>query len=107
LIKISDKPGLAVNRQREITARPRQRLDERCPTKLLQIVERVFALVTGGAMGTVPVMQKEIFAAQRRNAGALQNFVGEIFVRRQRRGGGVVLRIPGAAPGAEMNGFAI
>src|SRR5580704_12252429 len=56
-------------------------------------------------MGAMPLMQKKISAAQRRNTGVFQNPVGEIFVRCQRRRGGIVLRIPRAPPGAEMNGF--
>src|SRR5260370_16913634 len=60
-----------------------------------------------GGAGSVPVMEEEIFAAQRRCAGAFKNAIGEVFVRRQRRGRGVVLRIPRTSPGAEMNGFGL
>src|SRR5258706_406832 len=49
------------------------------------------------------VRKASLCAAQRRNAGVFKYFVGEIFVRRQRRRGGVVLRIPWRAPGAEVN----
>ena len=46
--------------------------------------ERVFALMSRGAMGTMPIAQEEIFAAERGRAGAFKNDIGEIFVRCQR-----------------------
>src|ERR1700692_1407703 len=95
----------AVNRLREIAARSLQRLDERGCAQFSEIFRCVVALVARGPVGTMPVVQEEIFAAQRRNTGVFKNFVGEIFVGCQRRGGGIVLRIPRASPGAEMNGF--
>jgi len=48
----------------------------------------------GGTMRTMPLMQKKIVAAERRNTGAFEDAVGEIFVGCQGRGGGIVLRIP-------------
>src|SRR5882757_10542339 len=59
--------------------------------------------MSGWTVGAMAVVQKEIFAAERRHAGPLQDSAGEIFVRSQRRGSGVVLRIPGASSGPEMN----
>jgi hypothetical protein len=100
---ISQKRRFAVNSLREIATRTEQGLDEGCSAQSFQIFERVIALMTRGAMGTMPVMQEEIFAAQRGCAGALKNPAGEIFVRGQRRGGGVVLRIGLASPGAEVD----
>src|SRR5881394_1593973 len=61
----------------------------------------IAALVALRTMGTIPVMQEEIFAAKRRDAGTFENHIGEILVGRQRRSGGAILRIPRAAPGAE------
>ena len=61
------------------------------------------ALMTRGAMGAMPLVQEEIFAAQCRDAGVFKDEAGEIFVRGQPRGGGVVLRIPRTSPGAEMD----
>ena len=59
-----------MNGLREIAARSLQRFDEGRSAQFSEIFERVFALMTRGAMGAMPVMQEEIFAAQRRNAGA-------------------------------------
>src|ERR1700730_12367724 len=59
--------------------------------------------MTRGAMGPVPVMQKKIFAAKRRNAGIFKDWIGEIFVRRERRRRGIVLRIIRSTSAAEMN----
>jgi hypothetical protein len=53
-------------------------------------------------MGAMSVVQEEIFAAQRRDSGVFKNAAGEVFVGGQRRGGGVVLRVPRTSPGAEM-----
>ncbi len=49
----------------------------------------------------MPLAQEEIVAAEICDAGIVENAVGEIFVGGERRGGRVVLRIPGATPGAE------
>src|SRR6202035_1987202 len=88
------KRALAVKSRREIAARSLQGLDKGGPAEPLQIFARVFALVTRGAMGAVPRMQKKIVAAESGNARAVQTPAGEEFVGGQRRGGGVVLRIP-------------
>src|ERR1700732_2939327 len=65
----------------------------------------VFALVTRGAMATMPVVQEEILPAQRRNAGVFKYPVGEVLVRGERCGRGVVLRIPRTSSRAEMKVF--
>src|SRR6266851_3935491 len=107
LIEISNKRGFAVQDLREVAARSEQRLDEGRCARLSEMFERVPAVMTRGATGAVPVMQEEIFAAQRRGAGAFKNGIGEVFVRRQRRSRRVVLRIPRTSPGAEMNGLGL
>src|ERR1700731_3617990 len=56
-----------------------------------------------GSMGAMPLVQEEIFAAERRDAGVFKNEAGEVLVRGKPRGGGVVLRIPRTSPGAEMD----
>ena len=94
LAEVSNQRGLVVHGLREIAARSRQRFDEGRAAQVSKNAQRVLALVPGWAMGAMPVMQKEIFAAERRHAGLRQNPAGEIFVGGQRRGGGVVLRIP-------------
>ena len=94
-----------MNGLREIATRTEQGFDEGRSAQPSQIFERVFALMARGAMGTTPVMQEKILAAQRGYAGVLKNPAGEIFVRGQRRGSGVVLRIGRTAPGAEINDF--
>src|ERR1700674_5266630 len=78
LIEISDKRGFAVQDLREVAARSEQRLDEGRSTRLSEMFERVRAIMTRGATGAVPVMQEEIFAAQRRCAGAFENAIGEV-----------------------------
>ena len=94
LVEVSNQRGLVMHGLREVAARSRQRFDEGRAAQFRKMRQRILALVPGGAMGAVPVMQKEVFAAERRDAGLRQNPAGKIFVGRQRRGGGVVLRIP-------------
>ena len=94
LIEVSKQRGFVVHGLREIAARSGQRFDEGRAAQFREMRQRILALVSGGTMGAMPVMQKEIFAAERRDAGLRQNPAGEIFVRGQRRGGGIVLRIP-------------
>jgi hypothetical protein len=53
-------------------------------------------------MRAIALVKEEIFAAQRRDTGFAQDTARKMFVGRQRRGGSVVLRIPGASAGAEM-----
>jgi hypothetical protein len=54
------------------------------------------------AMRAVAVVQKKVFAAEGGHAGLSQNPASKQFVGRQRRGGRVVLRIPGASAGSEV-----
>ena len=84
LIEISNKRYFIVNGLGKIASRSLQGFDECRCTQFSEIFQRVFALMTRRAMGAVPVMQEEIFAAQRRNSGAFKNLIGEIFVRCQR-----------------------
>ena len=85
---------MIANHLRKVAARSHERFDERCSAEFSQIFERVLALMTRAAMRAVPIVQEEIFAAQRRNAGAFKYHTGEVFVGCQRCGGGVVLRKP-------------
>ena len=93
VVEIPGKRGFVMHGLREVAARSRQRLDECRSAQFSEIAQRVLALMAGRAMGAMPVMQKEIFAAQRRHASLFQDRIGEILVGRQRRSGGVVLRI--------------
>ena len=102
LIEIANERGFAVNGLREIAARSRERLDEGRSAQCPETGDRVAALMSRRAMRAMAVVQEEIFAAERRHAGFSQDPARKIFVGRQRRGGGVVLRIPGASAGAEM-----
>ena len=79
---------------REVATRSGQGFDEGRAPQFRKMRQRILALVPGGAMGAMPVVQKEVFAAECRHSGLRQNPAGEIFVGGQRRGGGVVLRIP-------------
>ena len=94
LAEVSNQRGLVMHDLREIAARSGQRLDESRGAQFRKMRQRILALMPGGAMGAVAVMQKEIFAAERGDAGLRENPSGEILVGSQRRGGGVVLRIP-------------
>src|ERR1700721_556670 len=58
-----------------------------------------------GTQRAVARAQKEIVAVKGGDTGIFKDAVGEIFVGGERRWGRIVLRIPGAAPGAEVNGF--
>ncbi len=79
---------------REVAARSRQRFDESRAAQFRKMRQRILAFVPRRAMGAVPVVQKEVLAAECGDAGLRQNPGREIFVGRQRRGGGVVVRIP-------------
>jgi len=39
--------------------------------------QRILALMPGGAMGAMAVVQKKVFAAERRDAGLRQNPAGD------------------------------
>ena len=107
LAYIFNQRGFAVYSLREIAARSRQRLDERGCAEPCKIFQRIFDLVSFGAMSAMPFMQKKILTAQCRNAAALEDDIGEVFVRGQRGGGGIVLRIPRTSPGAETDAFGL
>ena len=79
---------------REIAARSGQRFDEDRGAEFPEMRQRIVALMPRGAMGAVTLMQEEVLAAERLDTGRFEDPAGEIFVGGQRRGGGVVLRIP-------------
>src|ERR1700704_6634083 len=54
------------------------------------------------AVRLMTVVQEEIFAADDRHAGLSEDFGGEVFIGSERCSGRIVLRIPRAAAGAEM-----
>ncbi len=62
-----------MNGLREIAARSLQGFYECGCSQFFETFERVFAFVTRGAIGTAPVVQEKIFAAQTGNAGAFKN----------------------------------
>jgi hypothetical protein len=68
---------------RKVASRPRQRLDEGGAAERPEIVQCIDALAAFGAMSAMPIMQKEIFAAQGLDSGASCNEIGEILVSRQ------------------------
>jgi len=57
-------------------------------------------------MRAMAVVQEEIFTAKRWDIRLHQDLAGKILVGGQRRGGGIVLRIPRASPGTEIKRFA-
>src|SRR5437867_5739126 len=99
---MANERSFAVNGLREIAARSGERLDEGRPAQSREAVDGVAARMASRTMGTVAVVQEEILTAERRHAGFAQDPAREMFVGRQRRGGGVVLRILGASACAEM-----
>src|SRR5665213_535687 len=105
LIEIANQCSFVMKALREIAARAEQRFDESGSAQFPEMRKRVVALMAGAAKAAMAVMQEEILAAKRRHAGAFKNPARKILVRRQCRGGGVILGIPRASPGAEMNGF--
>ena len=92
----------AVNDLGKIAARSLQRLEERARVQFPEIGEGVFALMPRGTMRTMPLMQEEIFAPQRRDTRIFKDPICKIFVGCERGGGGIILRIPRTSSGAEM-----
>ncbi len=106
LVEISSQRGFACNDLREIAARSRQRFDEgRSRPSVLKYASASSRSWPGGRWARCRSCRKKYSPPSVATPALLENLAGEIFVRCQRRGGGVVLRIPRASPGAEMNGF--
>jgi hypothetical protein len=105
IIEISGDRGFAMNRLCEIAARPRQRLDERRCTQACEIRQRVVAFMPRRAIRAMTVVQEEIFTADDRHVSLFKDFACKGFVGSQRRRCGIVLRIPRAPAGTEMQGL--
>ena len=103
-VEVSEQRCFAMDRLREVAARSQQGLCKRGAFERSKIIQRIAALVTRWPVRAMPVVQKEILAAERRNAGAFEDCVRESLVSRERCSGGIVLRIPRAAPGTERDG---